>query len=196
MFSFGRGRHGDGHHHDHDHDRRMARGDFWPPRDHGHGFGRGGRLGRMFAHGDLQYVILFLIAQKPSHGYEIIKAIEEKVGGAYSPSPGTIYPALTMLEEQGYIAVVPAEGAKKRFAITPEGQAYMEQNRAAVAALLSRMEAVGASHGGDQAPQILRAVENLKLALRLRLGRGPLTEEQILAIAAALDRATGEIERS
>ena len=67
---------------------------------HGHG-GRSG-LGRFFAHGDLRLVILHLIAEKPRHGYEIIKAIEEQVGGAYSPSPGVIYPTLTLLEEIGY----------------------------------------------------------------------------------------------
>ena len=179
-----------------DHDRRHVRGDFLPRGEHGHGLGRGGRLGRLFAHGDLNFVILHLIAEKPRHGYEIIKAIEEKVGGAYSPSPGTIYPALTMLEEQGYVTVEPSDGSKKLYAITGEGKAYLDLNHAAVNALLTRMDQANAMQGGDPAPQIIRAVENLKLALRLRLTRGALTEDQIRVVTEALDRAAGEIERS
>lgn len=193
MFNFRHGgRHGD------DPDRRHVRKDFWFGDRHGHGHQhmRGGRLGRLFEHGDLRFVILHLIAEKPRHGYEIIKAIEERVGGAYSPSPGTIYPALTLLEEQGYIAVEPSEGSKKLYAVTGEGKTYLDINRGAVDALLARMDHVGARHGGDPAPQVIRAVENLKTALHLRLTRGPLTEEQIRVVAEALDRAAGEIERS
>src|SRR5579862_2392690 len=93
--------------------------------------GRGGRsrIGRLFAHGDLRLVILHLIAEKPRHGYDIIKAIEDRVGGAYSPSPGVIYPTLTMLEELGHVTVSPGEGAKKLHAITAEGGAYLQAHR-------------------------------------------------------------------
>ena len=120
------------------HDRRFARGE---RRGDGLGFGpmqhrgRGGRsgLGRFFAHGDLRLVILNLIAEKPRHGYEIIKAIEEQVAGAYSPSPGVIYPALTLLEELGYVTVSTApEGGKKLHEITPQGRAFLEANRPAL----------------------------------------------------------------
>src|ERR1700680_2188863 len=151
--------------------------------------GRGGGLGRFFAHGDLRLVILHLIAEKPRHGYEIIKAIEEHVGGAYSPSPGVIYPTLTLLEEIGHVTVTAGDGAKKLHSITPEGQAYLDAYRPALDALLARMEEASRVHGGGPAPQILRAMENLKLALRMRLSRGPLSEEQINAVAAAIDIA-------
>ena len=160
------------------------------------GGGRGrGRLGRMFDHGDLRHVVLSLIAEKPRHGYEIIKAIEERLGGAYSPSPGVIYPTLTMLEELGYARLDEAAGSKKPYAITPEGQAHLDANRAAVAAIEARMAEVGAAQGGGPAPQIVRAMENLKLALRLRLGAGPLSDEQVRAIAAALDAAATQVEQ-
>ena len=183
------------HHH---HERRFARG------DHHHGeeryvrHGRGGRsgLGRFFAHGDLRLVILNLIAEKPRHGYEIIKAIEEQVGGAYSPSPGVIYPTLTLLEELGHVTVTSGEGGKKLHTITPEGQAYLDAYRPAVQALLARMEEAGRTHGGGPAPQILRAMENLKVALRLRLARGPLNEAQVNAVAAAIDAAAIDVERT
>jgi DNA-binding PadR family transcriptional regulator len=188
------------HRHSHrDHGRRFARRDD-PFGDselghHRHGRGRFG-LGRFFAHGDLRLVILHLIAEKPRHGYEIIKAIEEQVGGAYSPSPGVIYPTLTLLEELGHVTVSTGDGAKKLHTITPEGQVYLEAHRPAVNALLGRMEEASRVHGGGPPPQILRAMENLRLALRLRLSRGPLSAEEINAVAAAIDAAAAGVERA
>src|SRR5271169_6992733 len=118
--------------------------------------GRGGGLGRFFAHGDLRLVILHLIAEKPRHGYEIIKAIEEQVAGSYSPSPGVIYPTLTLLDELGYVTVSTGDGAKKLHEITAEGAAALEANKAAVDALFDRMEQVGTAFGKGRAPQIMR----------------------------------------
>jgi DNA-binding PadR family transcriptional regulator len=160
--------------------------------------GRGGRsgLGRFFAHGDLRLLVLHLIAERPRHGYEIIKAIEEQVGGAYSPSPGVIYPTLTLLEELGHVTVSTGDGAKKLHTITAEGRSYLEAYRPAMDALLARMSEASRVHGGGPAPQILRAMENLKLALRMRLARGPLSEEQINAAAAAIDNAATGVERT
>ena len=190
--------------HCHDgHGRRFARGEHGHDGPHlGRGrhdrFDRGGRggLGRFFAHGDLRLVILHLIAEKPRHGYEVIKAIEERVAGAYSPSPGVIYPTLTLLEELGYVTVSTGEGAKKLHTITAEGRAFLDASRAAVDALLARMDEANRIHGGGPAPQVVRAMENLKLALRLRLARGPLSEEQANAVAAALDVAATSVERA
>lgn len=187
-------------HSHHQHDRRFVR------REHRHDelqlgrhrHDRGARsgLGRLFAHGDLRLVILHLIAQRPRHGYEIIKAIEEQVGGAYSPSPGVIYPTLTLLEELGHVTVSAGDGAKKLHTVTPDGRAYLDVNRPAVDALLARMEEANRTHGGGPAPQILRAMENLRLALRLRLSRGPLSDQQSNAVAAAIDAAATRVEQT
>lgn len=166
------------------------------------GIGRGGPgrsgLGRFFAHGDLRLVILHLVAEKPRHGYELIRAIEDRVAGAYSPSPGVIYPTLTLLEELGYVTARAGEGpgSKKLHEITKEGRAFLTENRVAVDGLLARMDEAGRVHGGSPAPQVARAVENLRMALRHRLARGPLSEEQALAVAAALDAAATAVERS
>lgn len=190
--------------------RRHARGGFWGGPRHGGpgrgdlggpglgasgrgGHGGGGRLGRLFAHGDLHLVILHLIAEKPRHGYEIIKAIEEMTGGVYTPSPGTIYPALTMLEEQGQVSQS-AEGSKKLYDLTADGRAYLDANRQAVDTLVARIRHVCTAHGAGPSPRIVRAVENLRLALHLRLDGGPLTDEQVQAIVTALDQATIVIE--
>jgi DNA-binding PadR family transcriptional regulator len=159
---------------------------------------RGGRfgLGRLFAHGDLRLVILHLIAEQPRHGYDIIKAIEDEVGGAYSPSPGVVYPTLTMLEELGYVTVSTGDGARKLHTITAEGRAYLDAYRPTVDALLARMAEANRTYGGSPSPQIVRAMENLKLALQLRLARGPLSEEQVNAVAAAIDGAAVSVERT
>ena len=189
------------HRHSHyDHGRRFGRAEHSYGGQHlGHNRhgrqGRGGGLGRFFAHGDLRLVILHLIAEKPRHGYEIIKEIEEQVAGAYSPSPGVIYPTLTLLEELGYVTVSTGDGAKKLHESTAAGRAFLAANRRAVAALLARMVETNRAHGGGTAPQILRAMENLRLALRLRLSRGPLSEEQINAVAAAIDAAATGVEQ-
>jgi DNA-binding PadR family transcriptional regulator len=180
-------------------DRRQARGDFGfgGERLGGHyRGGRGGRLGRVFDHGDLRYVLLHLIAEKPRHGYELIKAIEEQFGGAYSPSPGVIYPTLTLLEELGYVRPESAEGTRKLFSITTEGTAFLNANRPLVDAILGRMAEVSRAYGGGPAPEIRRAANNLRLALSIRLRRGPLEPAQVRTIVDALDRVAGEIERS
>ena len=110
----------------------------------GRGYGwHGFRAGRKLGSDDLQLVILALLAEKPSHGYEIIKALEERSGGFYSPSPGMVYPALTYLEEIGH-ASVESEGAKKLYRITDEGRAYLEQNRRTVDAIFAQLAWIGA----------------------------------------------------
>jgi DNA-binding PadR family transcriptional regulator len=115
---------------------------------HGMGAGDMMRAGRMLATGDLRLIALALIAEQPRHGYEIIKLLEDKTAGWYSPSPGIVYPTLTFLEEAGYVTAQ-AEGAKKLYAITDEGRAHLDENRDFVDAVLERMSAVG-----DRAKQI------------------------------------------
>ena len=202
-------------HHDHGRDRghrhgddrrqlaRMTRDGDWDhdrghPHDHGRmrdGMRHGGRRGRVFDHGDLRLVVLQLIAEKPRHGYEIIKAIEEQVGGAYSPSPGVVYPTLTLLEELGQVTMAEQDG-KKLHTITEAGRAALEENRAAVDALQTRMAQVAASRVDATPPSVVRATENLRLALRLKLQQGGVTPEQARIIAAALDAAATAIEQA
>jgi DNA-binding PadR family transcriptional regulator len=195
-------RHDHHEHGDHEHyGRHFGRrshgdGDFGHRHEEGHGRHRHGRRpGRMFDHGELRLVVLALLSERPRHGYEIIKEIEDRVAGTYSPSPGVIYPTLTMLEELGHATVAESDG-KKLYTVTAEGTAYIAANKAALDQALRRMQSVNTAHGGGPAPEIMRARENLKLALRLRESRGPLTEQQVRDIAAALDAAAIAIERS
>ena len=178
------------------HGRRFARDRLRAPHEE-HPIRRGWRRrGRIFDHGDLRIVILQLIAERPRHGYEIIKEIEEKLGGSYSPSPGVVYPTLTWVEELGYATRSAGDDTRKLYAITPEGSAYLEAHKATVEAIFRRIDEVRSAHGGGPAPHIVRAMENLRFALRLRLSRGPLSDDQKHAIAAALDAAAVAIERS
>jgi len=165
----------------------------------GRGFGRGfggGDRERLFDSGELRLVILALVAEKPSYGYEIIKAIEERLSGGYAPSPGVVYPTLTLLEEEGYATVTSAEGGKKLYTVTEAGQQYLDTNQATVKAIFGRMEQAGKAFGRGRSPQIMRAMMNLGFALKMRAGQGNLTPEQTRKIAEAIDAAAriiGEI---
>lgn len=160
---------------------------------HGHRFG-GDFGGRLFDNGELRFVILQLISEKPSYGYEIIKAIGERLSGIYSPSPGVVYPTLTMLEEEGFATVASTDGAKKLYSITDAGREELKNNKALVDAILSRIEKVGSAFGRGRSPQIMRAMHNFKLALKLRFAQGDLTKEQIGKIAEIIDGAAKGIE--
>ena len=189
---------GMGHHKFHKHGRRA----FGPGEGHrgwgrggwGHG-GPGGRRGRMFEQGGLRFVILRMLEEKPRHGYEIIKAIEEFFGGAYSPSPGIVYPTLTLLEETGLARVASEEGGKKLYEITDEGRANIAENKAVADAIFEKVKAMRDAFGGGPPAPIVRAMENLRIAGRLRLQKGGLSDEQIAAIADALDEAAKKIEK-
>src|SRR5690349_25163346 len=106
----------------------------------GRGKSRGGPFGggRMFDQGHLKFVILRLLEEKPRHGYEIIKEIEDRFGGMYSPSPGTVYPTLTMLEDLGYARALVDDSGKKTYTITPEGSAYLKEHSATVDGIFER----------------------------------------------------------
>ncbi len=164
-------------------------------RHHHHGRHRG-RGGRLFDYGELRLLLLAMIAERARHGYELIKAIEERMGGSYSPSPGVIYPTLAWLDDMGYTALDAEEAGRKRYRITPEGEAFLVANRAAADDLLARTGPSGPG-GADPVPApVVRAMENLKLAVRLRLRRGPLDRTAAESIAAALDAAAQTVERS
>jgi DNA-binding PadR family transcriptional regulator len=160
----------------------------------GPGFGRGGGRRRMFDGGELRLVLLKLIADKPRHGYDLIRAIEERTGGAYAPSPGIVYPTLTLLSEMGLIDEQLAEGARKLFAITPEGTAHLAEHDAEVVAMLARLDALGAMRERTDAVPIRRAMHNLRSVLMSRLGDG-LDKERMLEATALIDEAARKIER-
>jgi len=183
------------HHGFHHHHPNHPRGRHGFGGEHHMRGGRGSRFGRFFDHGDLKLVILRLIADKPRHGYELIKEIEEQAGGAYSPSPGVVYPTLTWLEEMAFVTAADAAGGRKLYSITAEGEAHLRTNEAQSAGIFQRMaEAAAASTAFS--PQILRARENLRTALKLKTTGGALTKEQIETIVDALDAAAAAVERA
>lgn len=165
-----------------------------PHPEHGpHGMrGRFGRGGRFFENGMLRLVILALIAETPRHGYELIKDIEERTGGAYAPSPGVVYPTLTLLEETGEIEAAASEGNKRLFSITDKGRATVEENRAAIDAVLARF--AEANRQPTRNPRLVRAVENLRLALRLKAEGSEMDADTIGRLADLLDDTARKIE--
>jgi DNA-binding PadR family transcriptional regulator len=174
--------------------------------------GRGMSMGRKLASGDLQLLVLALLAEKPRHGYEIIKALEERSKGFYTPSPGMVYPALTYLEEIGY-ATVEADGSRKLYHITPAGQTQLDDNRSLVDSMFAQFERVGekmerlrrvfstdegsgadaedSSLGRRGSKEVLGARRELKAALH-EASDSPQEQERIAEI---LRRAAAEIRK-
>src|SRR5438270_5884626 len=159
------------------------------------GRGRGRRRRRMFESGELRLVLLKLIADEPRHGYDLIRAIEELTGGEYAPSPGVIYPTLTLLQDMGLIEEAPGEGTRKAFQTTAEGRAHLEERAEEVDSLIERLTDLKPSEGSVAGPAIGRAVKNLMTALSHRIGRDGLDENLLHEIAAILDEAAQRIER-
>ncbi len=153
------------------------------------------RGGRMFDQGDLKYVILQLLADKPRHGYEIIKELEERSGGAYSPSPGTVYPTLTMLEEMGYATATQEEGGGKRiYEITQAGRDYLGENRSTVDDIFERIAEFGSSFFGGGMMEVNHAFKDLGRATYTTAPRHARDAERLKRIKEVLQRAAREIE--
>src|SRR6266704_6871178 len=133
----------------------------------GSGHRRGGpwRGGRMFEQGGLKFVILRLLDEKPRHGYEIIKEIEERFGGMYSPSPGTVYPTLTMLEDLGYARARPEESGKKIYEITEEGRKHLAENQPLIGDIFSKIADFAQSLFGEPMMEVHRGMKNVGRAV-------------------------------
>lgn len=168
--------------------------DFWGP---GGPRGRGwkARAGRVFEQGDLKYVILRLLAEKPRHGYEIIKELEVRFGGAYAPSPGTVYPTLTMLEDLGYARVMPEEGGRKIYEITDEGRKHLDEHSATVDDIFERIAKFVEGFFDAPMAELKRSMASLGRATFYVASRSPNDRERIARISEILKRAAAEIER-
>ncbi len=154
-----------------------------------------GRRGRMFDGSELRLVLLKLIADTPRHGYDLIREIEELSGGAYAPSPGVVYPTLTLLDDMGLIEESKAEGAKKQFAATDAGRAHLEERTEEVAALFARLTELGEARARTDSSSVRRAVHNLRSVLWNKFRDGDLSDEQLHDIVALIDEASQKIER-
>ncbi|MEX9815719.1 MULTISPECIES: PadR family transcriptional regulator [Providencia] len=188
----GEGRHGHGH-------GERCHGEGRHGRGHGddnqRGRGRGKGLRRLFDHGDLHIMVLSLVAKKPSYGYEIIKDIQEASNGLYVPSPGVIYPTLTLLEEQGFLESQIVERNRKSFTITPEGSAHLAQNKEIEAVIARKLaKARDMQQGSNLAEDIEVAVSRFKALLRHKMVLKQLNEEQTRQIASIINDAVKQIE--
>lgn len=200
-----------GHHHGHmrHFGERLAgrgrHGGFFGGRDFGfdgpgdrmgemRGGGRGGRR-RLFDSAELKLLLLKLIGDQPRHGYDLIRAIEEASGGVYAPSPGVVYPTITLLQDMDQIAEQAVEGTKRQFAITDVGRAFLGEKSEEVEALFARLAALAEQNDEDDRSPVRRAMMNVAMALRSRMVRGGKTSDLAHEIAAILDEAAQRIER-
>ena len=164
-----------------------GRGD-WGPRP-----GRGRR--QMFEAGEIKFVILRLLKEKPRHGYEVIKALEERMGGCYTPSPGTVYPTLQMLEDQGYVRGVEAEG-KKVYEITPEGLKYLEEHRDLLDEIVDRVRETVQDFTGGAIGELQGEFARLaKGTFRHAWRRGP-DDPAVKRVVEILKQAADDVERA
>ena len=162
---------------------------------HARHHGRGGGRRRMFDGGELRLILLKLIEEQPRHGYDLIREIEERTNGAYAPSPGVVYPTLTMLDDMGLIEEQKAEGAKKQFAITVAGQAHLTEREAEVEALFARLGELASMRERTDGAPIRRAMGNLRAVLQHRLTASDVDSGTLHDVAAILDVAAQKIER-
>lgn len=154
------------------------------------GFMSGGRPGRMFGQGDLRLLLLALIADKPSHGYDLIRTIEAKFNGSYAPSPGAIYPTLTLLEEQELVLSEAIAGGKKSYAATLEGRRFLAANSDQVKALMTRIDIMAGAKTTESMPEsIMHAIHTLRHAIMAKgWGDGEATR-----VCAILEKAARDI---
>jgi DNA-binding PadR family transcriptional regulator len=178
-----------------------GRGSSEPGAEHaGHLFRRGdlgrggGGGGRVFGPGDLRLVLIALIEEKPRHGYELIKDLELKFGGGYTPSPGSVYPTLTLLEELGHIRSAASDGTRKLFEITADGRRYLRDNQAAFDSAMARMEMAARAVAGERPPEDLHhAMHTLKAALLFH--RGGWSDKEIDRVRKIIEGAADAISR-
>lgn len=154
------------------------------------------RRERMFETGDIRLLMLHFLQQRPAHGYELIKAIEELAKGEYTPSASIIYPNLTFLEDQALITSRQEEGGKKQYAITAGGAESLAQQGELLTTVTEKLHSLAILSNNRSIPEMQRAINNLRMALNLRLAKGPIEQDTLYKITDALDRATKEIERS
>jgi DNA-binding PadR family transcriptional regulator len=155
--------------------------------------GRGRR--QMFEAGEIKFVILRLLKEKPRHGYEVIKALEEKMAGCYTPSPGTVYPTLQLLEDQGYLRAVEADG-KKVYELTPEGLKYLDEHRDLLDEIVDRVSETVRDFTGGAIGELQGEFARLaRGAFRHAWRRGP-NDPAVRRVAEILKQAADDIERA
>jgi DNA-binding PadR family transcriptional regulator len=149
----------------------------------------------MFDAAELRLVLLKLIGDQPRHGYDLIREIEALSGGAYVPSPGVIYPTLTLLADMGHVDEAKGEGARKLFAITEDGSAHLAEKASEVAALLAKLAELATRREKTESGPVRRAMLNLRQVLHQRLTTDDVSPETLHEVAAILDAAAQKIER-
>jgi DNA-binding PadR family transcriptional regulator len=157
------------------------------------GFGYGPRRGRLFEKGDLKYVILDLLKDKPSHGYEVIRALEERFRGFYSPSPGSIYPTLQLLEDMGYVTATQQDG-KKVYEITDEGRKFLEENRQSVENIWGRVGGGWDPEFASELHEIRHELKDLGQLFGRQMHEGRLNQDKLRRIREVIVRAARDIE--
>jgi len=158
--------------------------------------GRRKRREKMLDASDIRLLMLHFLGLNAAHGYELIKSVEELSKGEYSPSPGIIYPNLTLLEEMDAIRVVDAQASRKAYALKAAGRALLEENREHIASLIERLTSLAILVNNRSIPDVDQAIHQMKAALNSRLSQEDISEETLQSIISTLNEAAKKITTS
>ena len=143
----------------------------------------------------MKLVILRLLKEKPRHGYEIIKALEERMWGCYAPSPGVVYPTLQLLEDQGFVRGVETDG-RKVYHITPDGEQFLEEHRGTLDEIFERLRETVRDYAGGAMGDLNGAFARLATTVYKRAWRGGPGHPSIKRVTDILNRAAAEVEQA
>lgn len=185
--------HGGGHrgkchvrHHDH-HEKHCG--------ERGHG--KKTRLKRLFERGDLQLLLLLQLKEKSSHGYELIKSINDATSGLYEPSPGVLYPTLSMLEDQEMIVQDPQESNRKVYMITTMGLNHLTENESRITMIKERLESTqNLQEEMSVSNDLDEAIRQFKILIRHQVRYDQISKDQMDKIVEIINNATLEIEKA
>ncbi|PZL93373.1 transcriptional regulator [Pantoea graminicola] len=158
--------------------------------------GRRKRREKMLEASEIRLLMLHFLEQRAAHGYELIKSVEELSKGEYSPSPGIIYPNLTLLEEMEAIQVVDAQATRKAYRLTPAGRAQLVEQREMVLSLIARLSSLAVLVNNRSIPAVEQAIHGLKVALNRRLAQEDISDAALQTLIQALHDAAEKITGS
>lgn len=176
--------------------------DFGPGFPFGGAWGGWGRSGRgqrrrrqMFESGEVKFVVLRLLREKPMHGYEVMRELERKMAGCYTPSAGTVYPTLQLLEDEGYVRAVETEG-KKVYHVTPEGEKYLDEHRDLLDEILDRVRETVRDFTGGGVGEVQEAFAHLAAVTFKRVWRRGPDDPALTQVADILRKAADDVEKA
>jgi len=146
---------------------------------------------RIFERGDLKYVVLDLLSEQPRHGYDIIRVLEDRFEGLYSPSPGSVYPTLEMLADMGFVESHERDG-KRIFSITASGSGFLTEHGSVLQEVRNRIGSWPSVSGREELGEVGQELRRLRQMLGK--GRAHMTVDRLRQVREILARTRNEVD--